>query len=334
MQVILKVGNEKSNVRQIVLQQDTLIGRNQECQLKVASSQVSRRHCLISIRGQQVMLRDLNSSNGTQVNGITVPAEVDFPLTPGTHVRVGPLQFTVLYDLSGADLTPGLADTLDWKQFPTGAATAIAATSAVIANGQTRPPATTQPEIAAEAAVAGTSAALTVPVNLAEVGAQLQASPAETPAPPPETSATPVVYSSEAEEGFPEFTLQFSGESNVTAEPAEAVVPEAAPAPEPPRKRGLFDFLKLGSRKAPEAAVVSAPVAPVVPVVEVTVPEPMAAPEEVSGPAEDAVTIQVPSESPEPAAQADAFAPPESEDEGEETDEEDPLANFLQGFQP
>ncbi|MDB5389554.1 MAG: Forkhead-associated protein [Planctomycetaceae bacterium] len=101
MQVVLRIANGKSNVRQVRLHADTTIGRSPDCQLKVASNQISRRHCQIVIRDMSVAIKDLGSANGTFVNGRQIPAEVEVPLTPGTRVALGPLQFSVEYELPG-----------------------------------------------------------------------------------------------------------------------------------------------------------------------------------------------------------------------------------------
>lgn len=106
MQVILRIANGRSNVRKVRLQSDTIIGRSPECQLKVASNQISRRHCQILLRDPMVFIKDLGSGNGTFVNGRQVPPEVMIPLTPGTRVTLGPLQFTVEYDLPGVTGSP------------------------------------------------------------------------------------------------------------------------------------------------------------------------------------------------------------------------------------
>lgn len=104
MQVLLRIANGKSNVRKVRLHSDTTIGRSPECQLKVASNQISRRHCQIVIREALVAIKDLGSANGTFVNGRKVPAEVEIPLTPGTRVMLGPLHFTVEYELPGMEV--------------------------------------------------------------------------------------------------------------------------------------------------------------------------------------------------------------------------------------
>ena len=132
MQVLLRISNGKANVRNVRLKSDTIIGRSPECQLKVASNQISRRHCQIVIRDSLVAIKDLGSANGTFVNGRQIPAEVEIPLTPGTRVMLGPLQFTVEYDL------PGMA------------ASATAATAAVPVVAVTAAPRVAAPVLDAE----------------------------------------------------------------------------------------------------------------------------------------------------------------------------------------
>ena len=47
----------------------TLVGRHDDCQLRIKSSQVSRRHCEIFEKKGLLLVKDLGSSNGTYVNG-------------------------------------------------------------------------------------------------------------------------------------------------------------------------------------------------------------------------------------------------------------------------
>jgi pSer/pThr/pTyr-binding forkhead associated (FHA) protein len=60
------------------------IGRSDECNFRLhgepADLLVSRRHCLIEARPEWVEVRDLESRNGTFVNGL----RVGFPIDPGS----------------------------------------------------------------------------------------------------------------------------------------------------------------------------------------------------------------------------------------------------------
>ena len=53
-----------------------LIGRGEDCQLRPASEQISRHHCVFSTDEFTVRLRDLGSTSGTFVNGEQLHGEV------------------------------------------------------------------------------------------------------------------------------------------------------------------------------------------------------------------------------------------------------------------
>lgn len=70
---------------------DAVIGRDPQAQVRIASNEVSRQHCLLMVRGQRLLVRDLGSSNGTFVNG--EPIQADRELQPGDLLVVGPMGF-------------------------------------------------------------------------------------------------------------------------------------------------------------------------------------------------------------------------------------------------
>ena len=51
------------------------IGRSEECNLRVNSDAISRRHCEITVNDTHVHIRDLGSRNGTYVNGERIEGE-------------------------------------------------------------------------------------------------------------------------------------------------------------------------------------------------------------------------------------------------------------------
>ena len=53
-----------------------VLGRNRDVELPLPDPKLSRRHCQIVFNGQQVLLTDLNSTNGTFVNGGKVSGEL------------------------------------------------------------------------------------------------------------------------------------------------------------------------------------------------------------------------------------------------------------------
>jgi predicted component of type VI protein secretion system len=73
-----------------------LIGRSDECHLKPQSDAISRKHCVIITTDTEVVVRDLNSRNGTFVNGERVGEES--VLLSGDQLRVGPLEFEMLIE--------------------------------------------------------------------------------------------------------------------------------------------------------------------------------------------------------------------------------------------
>lgn len=103
MKVRLSVQHRKANVKTVVLHSDAVIGRSTECNLRLASGQVSRKHCQLFIDEFRVAVMDLGSSNGTFLNGDPLEANVEVPLPPGAELEIGPVRFTVEYDDPSAD---------------------------------------------------------------------------------------------------------------------------------------------------------------------------------------------------------------------------------------
>ena len=86
------------------LRTEATIGRSPSCELPLpADDRMSRRHARFFVRGEQVLLEDLGSRNGTAVNGERISGEV--VLQPGDRVQVG--QTTVLVAPPGAAVHVG-----------------------------------------------------------------------------------------------------------------------------------------------------------------------------------------------------------------------------------
>jgi predicted component of type VI protein secretion system len=71
----------------------TTIGRHDECQLRIKSSQVSRKHCELFEKKGLLLVKDLGSSNGTIVNGKRIKGQR--VLEPGDQLTIGPVQLRV-----------------------------------------------------------------------------------------------------------------------------------------------------------------------------------------------------------------------------------------------
>jgi pSer/pThr/pTyr-binding forkhead associated (FHA) protein len=68
-----------------------VIGRDSRCHLRPASALISNRHCLISILGEKIYVKDLDSTNGTFVNGNKVAGDME--LEDHDQLVVGPITF-------------------------------------------------------------------------------------------------------------------------------------------------------------------------------------------------------------------------------------------------
>jgi pSer/pThr/pTyr-binding forkhead associated (FHA) protein len=68
----------------------TSIGRLEDNSFQIPEPSVSSHHCEIMLRGNDVIIKDLNSTNGTFVNGQRVTDEA--PVKPGQIVRLGQIE--------------------------------------------------------------------------------------------------------------------------------------------------------------------------------------------------------------------------------------------------
>jgi pSer/pThr/pTyr-binding forkhead associated (FHA) protein len=104
---LLEPGQGGEHIREIPIGRDEfLMGRGSDCDLRVHDTAISRQHCLIRVRDQEVTITDLGSSNGTFVNGTRVLSQI--ALHTGDEIQIGPSLYLV-----------DLGDDPDWaeKQF-------------------------------------------------------------------------------------------------------------------------------------------------------------------------------------------------------------------------
>lgn len=95
MKVKLKVMRGKSAGKEIPIPAPRfLIGRSNDCHLRPKSDSISRNHCTIMTRDNQVWVRDLNSRNGTFVNGERITEEEE--VRDGDQLQIGKLEFVVV----------------------------------------------------------------------------------------------------------------------------------------------------------------------------------------------------------------------------------------------
>lgn len=82
------ISDELPEVSYPVDQEYLHIGRRDENDIPLPLASVSSRHCLIEKRGNDIIVRDLNSSNGTFVNGEQVSEAI---LQLGDSIQIGPV---------------------------------------------------------------------------------------------------------------------------------------------------------------------------------------------------------------------------------------------------
>ena len=85
-----------------VVKPRTVIGRTNSCDLRIPVPDVSRKHCELVLEDDELVLRDLESSNGTFCNDKRVQ---EIELEPGDNVMVGPVKFVVQIDGEPAEVT-------------------------------------------------------------------------------------------------------------------------------------------------------------------------------------------------------------------------------------
>lgn len=94
-----------------------ILGRSPYCSIVISNALASRQHCAVRLTSSGLVLVDLNSRNGTLINGKKLEGER--PLSAGDIIRIGSDSIEVMLAESPAEKRTGLArrgerhDTLD-----------------------------------------------------------------------------------------------------------------------------------------------------------------------------------------------------------------------------
>ena len=91
--VVFKVNGQRKDFP--IKEGIAVIGRGEECELRVPIGTVSRKHCELTVATPQINIKDLGSSNGTYVNNRRI-TQTD--LKAGDRIAVGPVVFTLQID--------------------------------------------------------------------------------------------------------------------------------------------------------------------------------------------------------------------------------------------
>src|SRR5512134_580857 len=81
----------------------TTIGRVDDNTFPIAEASVSSHHCEVLLRGSDVVVHDLNSTNGTFINGEKITESV---LKPGQTLRLGQVELRLEAEGATASSAP------------------------------------------------------------------------------------------------------------------------------------------------------------------------------------------------------------------------------------
>src|SRR4051794_9570738 len=88
--------------------EETVVGRQKGCDLRIPSAEVSRRHCILSTQKGYLTVEDLESANGTYVNDQLIAGKQ--AVRPGDRITIGPVTFLAEYQLTQAAIDSMLAE--------------------------------------------------------------------------------------------------------------------------------------------------------------------------------------------------------------------------------
>jgi pSer/pThr/pTyr-binding forkhead associated (FHA) protein len=92
--VVLSVG--MTGRTQDLKAEKTTIGRVEDNTFQIAEPSVSSHHCEVLLRGNDVVVRDLNSTNGSYLNGEKITESV---MKPGQILRLGQVEMRLETDV-------------------------------------------------------------------------------------------------------------------------------------------------------------------------------------------------------------------------------------------
>jgi pSer/pThr/pTyr-binding forkhead associated (FHA) protein len=133
---IVLLDGEKLNFQ--IKKDSCVIGRSAQCDVVITHDGMSRRHCMIEVRGGDIFVTDLGSSNGVSIEGQKIPVNTPVPYQSYLALSFGPVQ-SIVIDLeeskterpksesSSPTPTPKKSDTGRFKIEKTNSKTAVPA---------------------------------------------------------------------------------------------------------------------------------------------------------------------------------------------------------------
>src|SRR5690606_21567806 len=93
MKVTLKIRfNKVFTEHELTLNAKTVVGRSRQSQIKLEDTKASASHCQLTLRRHSLELIDLDSKNGTYLNGILIEQTEVFA---GDEIRIGDTLITI-----------------------------------------------------------------------------------------------------------------------------------------------------------------------------------------------------------------------------------------------
>src|SRR5262245_4907700 len=80
----------------------TILGRQYAAEVCLSGKAISRQHAQILARDARYFVEDLESSNGTFLNGLRLPPRAPVPLTEQDTLQIGPYVFALRDDNTAA----------------------------------------------------------------------------------------------------------------------------------------------------------------------------------------------------------------------------------------
>jgi pSer/pThr/pTyr-binding forkhead associated (FHA) protein len=87
----------------------TTVGRVEDNSFQIAEPSVSSHHCEVLLRGNDVIIKDLSSTNGTYINGEKIS---ESPIKPGQILRLGQVEMRLETDAAPATSKKPLDQTM------------------------------------------------------------------------------------------------------------------------------------------------------------------------------------------------------------------------------
>lgn len=84
------------------------LGRGHGCAIRIPAADISRQHCRFHFDRGLLSVEDLDSANGTYVNGVLVEGRQ--AVASGDRIEIGPVTLRVLYQMPGEPPAPGKRD--------------------------------------------------------------------------------------------------------------------------------------------------------------------------------------------------------------------------------